>query len=209
MGVFPHPQAGVVNIYVGDVTGHGLDSAFHASLIAGAIEASKSDLSMLFRQSSDRQFESNQAFDAREYLKISWHRLNGIFLNSAGEKMMTMLFMSFNLHTGTLTLLSAGHPAPLCIAAGDSRLNQRNVFLTYPAPPLGSTSANQTISPEVIGLQDGDFLLAYTDGFEENVVTSNGHLAKRTLSRAATNFLQKWQDKKQNPLEELYQWSLT
>lgn len=63
MGVFPHPQAGVVNIYVGDVTGHGLDSAFHASLIAGAIKASKSDLSMLFRQSSDRQFESNQAFD--------------------------------------------------------------------------------------------------------------------------------------------------
>lgn len=208
MGVFPHPEAGIVNIYVGDVTGHGLDSAFHASLIAGAIKASESDLSMLLRQSPDLQFERNQAFDAREYLKSSWQRLNGIFLNSAGEKMMTMLFMSFNLHTGTLTLLSAGHPAPLCIAAGDSRLNQRHVFLSNPAPPLGSAAGKQDIAPEIFNLEAGDILLAFTDGFEENIEVSEGHITKRTISRAAINYLQKWQNKNDTPLEELYQWSL-
>lgn len=208
MGVFAHPDADVVNIYVGDVTGHGLDSAFHAALISGAIKAAENDLSQRFKNRRENQPANLADFNATDYLKKNWHRLNKVFLDSTSDKMMTMLFMSLDLRSGALTLLSAGHPAPLLITNNTESTEHRQAFLSHPAPPLGSSAENQTIIPQNIILQSGDILLAFTDGFDENVVTAGGHLPKRIISRAATTYLRQWQVKEQSSLQELYAWSL-
>jgi serine phosphatase RsbU (regulator of sigma subunit) len=79
------------------------------------------------------------------------------------SRFVTALIAEFDVESGRLSWLSAGHPAPLLLRGG--RL-LKTLDLT-PSPPLGLQLADR---PPAIGeewLEPGDMLLLYTDGFTE------------------------------------------
>jgi len=129
------------NIAVFDAMGHGLDAAVMAAVAVSAyrhgrrLGAPVTDLYTLIDTEFARQF--------------------------GGEKFVTALFGALDLPSGRLTMVNAGHPAPLHIR--DRRVIGEITGAT--TLPIGLSGD----APEVISadLEPGDRLLFYTDGVVE------------------------------------------
>jgi serine phosphatase RsbU (regulator of sigma subunit) len=208
MGIFPHVSAGIINIYVGDVTGHGIDSAFHTSLVAGAAKTIEDELEEhpnLFSGS----YEHQDGFNPTQHCRRTWYRLNKVLLDSDSGKTMTMLILSVNVRDGTVNVLSAGHPAPLWIRPNGTEPRQPTSLLVRPTHPLGSPADEIEVSVQTFKLNPGDTVVSFTDGFQENVVISDRNIGSRAVYRSAQKIMSGWKSKSDSPLRALYNWSLT
>jgi serine phosphatase RsbU (regulator of sigma subunit) len=135
---------GRIGISIGDVSGHGIESAAQMSSIRNAIRMALVMDSNLPKVLSDADF---------------------LFRNEVAEgTFCTALVAIIDPVQGTMTMASAGHPGPLVWTRG-------TLFapLASPqSPPLAFGSmSNQPIEPVTIQLEPGCTVVLYTDGLIE------------------------------------------
>lgn len=135
-------------IFLGDVTGHGLQASLIMALLYGYI---------------------HHAFSTPCPCRDIVYQLNDFLLSFAARSKeidqyfsATLFYGIINPETRKLTYVNAGHPAPMVLRG--------ETLFTLPAtsPPLGYFNDPQ-IALERIALTKGDRLLLYTDGITEAV----------------------------------------
>ncbi|MBF0351586.1 MAG: AAA family ATPase [SAR324 cluster bacterium] len=171
---------GVLDILIGDVTGHGVPSALITAM-AGSFYKTL-DVCM------DDQVE-NDLF-LRQENALAW--LNEVLYSTTkGQYAMTFFYASLDLRKYQLTYTSAGHNPPLIwhdntvkntvatAKEGIHSLNSRSV-------PLGYKAQNRYTS-QVRNLRKGDVLLFYTDGLLENYNSQGEMFGIRRLKNVLKN----------------------
>ncbi|MBF0442668.1 MAG: SpoIIE family protein phosphatase [Oligoflexales bacterium] len=150
--IFHDEKNQILEILIGDVTGHGISSAIYTVAAAGAI---KNTISML-----DNMTDKRRPIDR---VKIIATHLNSAILETSMKlnKMMTMIVISINLENGHGAILNAGHHPCL--------LGRRGEFkpLLAQGNPIG-TKAAQEFECSEFQFFSGDILFLYTDGLVEN-----------------------------------------
>jgi hypothetical protein len=146
-----------------DAMGHGLSAAVTASVTIAAYRSARRRLLDL----SGTYAEIDGAI-ARQF---------------GGERYATAVLARLEIETGTLTWISAGHPAPLLLRAG-----KLVKILEAPAsPPLGVQLHDESPVAVRESLEPGDQVLFYTDGLIEARDSDGGFF---TVERLAA-FLEK------------------
>ena len=134
---------GNIGLSIGDVSGHGIESAAQMSSIRNAIRMAlvmENDLTKVL-EDADFLFHNEVP--------------SGVFC--------TTLVAIIDPAKGTMTCASAGHPSPLMWTRGSVK---RIVF--QPSPPLGiGTLARSAVRPVTIKLEPGCTIVFYTDGLVE------------------------------------------
>lgn len=126
-----------------DAMGHGLSAAVTASVAIAA-----------YRNARRRLLDL-----AGTYAEID----AAIARQFGGERYATAVLARLEIETGTLTWVSAGHPAPLLLRAG-----KLVKVLDAPAsPPLGVQVHDEAPVAARESLEPGDQILFYTDGLVE------------------------------------------
>jgi len=203
--VYQHKTLNLINFYIGDVTGHGIDSAFCTSLISGAIDIFEAELENEFVLSKTRK-------DGSDLARFAYH-LSQLMRRKVSGKQMSMCAGSIFVTTGEVTMLLAGHPPPLALSAN------------YQAKKLPQFSRVGLIGdldfPEVpklarFKLSKGESMMLYTDGPLENIETgkSGQTSRKRLLHQLSEISLQSRFDNTPSPEDKdlpakIYEWSKT
>ncbi len=164
-GVSFHEETGRLYVLLGDVTGHGMKSAFVTLTAAGAFRAS---LSMIERKGNHYTLE--------ESLQILTESMNEAIID-ADRKIqlnMTMAFICLDVNSGEGAYQNAGHREVL--------LRRQNAIenLFIPGLPLGSNK-NPGISKRSFKMHPGDVLMMYTDGLIENRGPGGERLKIKTM----------------------------
>ncbi|MHA6324467.1 PP2C family protein-serine/threonine phosphatase [Roseivivax sp. CAU 1753] len=158
-----------IGIFGIDVSGHGIASSMVAARVAGYL--------------SDRHPEQNVALigsdrflDAQPPESVA-QRLNDRLTSDPGvEEYFTMLYGTFDLVNGHMTMVQAGHPNPLIIRA-DGTLT----FVGSGGLPIGLID-RVTHERTEVALEPGDRLLIYSDGFIEADTKSGAALGEDGLT---------------------------
>ena len=168
-------SAGVVEIFVSDVMGHGPQAA----MITGVIKT------LLVQLSS--------GLAGPDYLLSQMNeRFHSLMVAGGLPIFVTAFCMIIDAKRGSCIYANAGHPAPFLIQDRYSRIGK---LANNPGPALGMIP--NTIYESAEGeLESGDMLFFYTDGLEElhnrervqfgaeelnKAVISNGHLPPHTF----------------------------
>lgn len=134
---------GKIGISIGDVSGHGIESAAQMSSIRNAI-----------RMALVMEADLTKVLEDADFL----------FHNEVPEgTFCTALVATIDRHRGTLTCASAGHPGPLIWTRGTISAPLRDV-----SPPLGfCTLKREEVRTVDIKLEPGCTVVLYTDGLVE------------------------------------------
>lgn len=173
IGVNPHEARSVVNLFLADVSGHGIDSAFMTSLVAGAISVLESDFG--------RTAGAADALEMQSHLERCSKELNAL-IHSVGHglKHMTLLAVCINIDSGEVLFINAGHRPPLIVSASGDRLMLTGQLAS---PPLG-LEGEAMFKVNRCLLEQGGSLLCYTDGLIENLTSESGlPMTTRALSQ--------------------------
>jgi anti-sigma regulatory factor (Ser/Thr protein kinase)/CHASE3 domain sensor protein len=130
-----------IGISVGDVAGHGLGAA---ALMATARHAIRT-----------------VAYLNEEPATVL-RQVNQILCRDVDAALVTAIFASFNLYDGTLRYCIAGHPAPLCIRAGETMRELPGRGFVMGVDPRA------TFETHVEQMPVGSALIFYTDGLLES-----------------------------------------
>ena len=172
--IYQYSKWNAINFYLGDVTGHGVDSAFHTSLVAGAIE--------FYEGQVGRQAELPDDFKNGNDLSTLSKILSDLLINKGSGKFMSLCAGTLFANTGEMVFVLAGHPPPIIL---DSNFNLKNLPSTSKSCGLiGEHDFPER--PELFRFQlaKGDSVLLYTDGLLENAINSAGSsLNRKKLSR--------------------------
>lgn len=172
--IYQYSDKNMINFYLGDVTGHGIDSAFHTSLAAGAID--------FYEGQVTRSELAENGQSTRSDLSTFTHLLSNLLRNKGNGKHMSLCAGTLFADTGDLFMVLAGHPPPLIL---DSDFNLKNTqFGSKTVGLIGDIDFPE--HPEVIkiSLSKGDSIFFYTDGLLENAVNSAGIcLNRKKLSK--------------------------
>jgi Stage II sporulation protein E (SpoIIE)/GAF domain len=134
---------GNIGISIGDVCGHGIESAAQMSSIRNAI-----------RMAIVMEHDLSKVLEDADFL---FHH------EVQGETFCTALVAIFDRRSGKLTFASAGHPGPLIWTRGSVTSP-----LTDPSPPLGTGRlSSKAVRPQRFKLEPGCTVLLYTDGIVE------------------------------------------
>lgn len=134
---------GDIGISVGDVSGHGIESAAQMSSIRNAIR-----MALVMETDLGKVLEDADFLFAHEVPP-------GTFC--------TALAAIFNRKTGTMTIASAGHPSPLMWTRG-----RITPLIRESSPPLGTgVLSRKDVRVERIKLEPGCTIVFYTDGLTE------------------------------------------
>lgn len=145
----------IFNVYVGDVTGHGLSSALLTGVVYGAIYSTE----QLFHD-REKLFAS---YTQSERLMLLASAANSMILKADARLSMTMFFISIEIKTGKTCFLNAGHRLPFLYQAklGQlSRIKGGGDILGFSPDPLFDVYE--------LELEPGDTIVLYTDGLLEN-----------------------------------------
>ncbi len=134
---------------VADISGKGVAAA----LLMSNIQAILRTLLKRTQKISDILDEINQSINAL----------------MEGEKFASMFLAKYNMKTGTLNYLNAGHNPPLLIN-GEDKINL-DANLSF----LGSTEENPVVEEQEISIKNEAVLLMYTDGLTE-IINSDEEL---------------------------------
>jgi hypothetical protein len=203
MAIFEHPKTKTVHLYIGDVTGHGIDAAFHTSLVAGAIQLMESQL--------EETQTSSEAFDIPTHLRSLIPRLNDVLVKSGAGKQMTMFMAILEVQSGILHFGLLGHPPPLVIRGSG---NAHTTLAKEPAPSLGSVDYPENPPVHQVQLNPGDSVVAFTDGLTENIIMSEGQvLSRKVLLKNSAEIVKKCfseggDSEVLDAPQSLFQWSL-
>lgn len=160
---------GIFNVYVGDVTGHGLSSALLTGVVYGAIYSTE----QLFHD----QEKLFAAYTQAERLMLLASAANSMILKADARLSMTMFFISIETTTGKTCFLNAGHRLPFLYEAKQpqlSRIKAAGDILGFRPDPCFDVYE--------FNLQPGDTIVLYTDGLLENK-DKNGQMIKEKLIR--------------------------
>lgn len=130
---------------IGDVTGHGLNSA----MLTGAARAAMSIISATYISPAD-----------------TLERLNQVICETAGGKlMMTCAVGALNTETGEFQIANASHEVPFSIPAIDMNLTKSDLtyFISNPGPRLGEVNGIK-FSTSTFQIRDGESLIFFSDG---------------------------------------------
>ena len=134
-------NAGVLHLAIVDAMGHGLGAAVMAAVAIGS-----------YRHSRRRGVELADKY------KVMDAAVNEQF---GEERFVTAQMAALRLDTGRLSLVNAGHPAPMLVRG--HRVVRR--LATHTTLPVGWGGADPQVSEEA--LEPGDRVLFFTDGVVE------------------------------------------
>ncbi len=135
-------------LYMVDVSGHGVPAALVSVSVAQELSLSGD---LLYDKVLD------QPRPPEGVLRI----LDAMFPLERFDKFFSMFYMVYEAGSGILTYCNAGHPAPVLLRAGGG------LELLEEGGPLVGLGLGGAYSPGRLEIQDGDILLAYTDGVSE------------------------------------------
>ncbi len=159
----------IFNVYVGDVTGHGLSSALLTGVVYGAIYSTE----QLFHD-REKLFAS---YSQSERLMLLASAANSMILKADARLSMTMFFISIEIKTGKTCFLNAGHRLPFLYQAKQgqlSRIKGGGDILGFSPTPMFDVYE--------LMLEPGDSIVLYTDGLLENKDKS-GQVIKEKVVR--------------------------
>ena len=169
IGIVNHTDLGFVDFFVGDVTGHGLGSAFVTSLVSGIIQSEEQSL-----------FERGSKCDQGKHLKVIAERLNHLIFDTASsERWMTMLLGCIDYRNGYFYCVNAGHISPFVL----SQSGEVRALATVQGNPLGSQSLEE-FQIQKYDIRKTDTIVFPTDGLIESFVKKDG-------SKLNTKYLRK------------------
>lgn len=148
----------VVHLAIVDAMGHGLDASQMAAVAIGS-----------YRHSRRQRFgliDTHRAMDAvlgRQF---------------GDDRFATAQLAELRLDSGELTVLNAGHPAPLLVRGGEPR-----TVPCSPALPVG-LGRDDVPSLTTVQLERGDRLLLFSDGVVENRLPHGEPYGERRLREA-------------------------
>ncbi|MDZ4082809.1 MAG: GAF domain-containing SpoIIE family protein phosphatase, partial [Bdellovibrionales bacterium] len=155
----PH---GNLQIYLGDVTGHGPGSAMITALVAGALRATSSPLINRGSEIGD---------STGEVLRVTSSDLRSV---AKGDYLMTMNVVLINPKTREVTFwFAAGTVVVVLKQSGEAQIfHVQSTLLGIEAESFGS---------EKTQLEKGDRILTFTDGITEQMNAQGTQLGERRL----------------------------
>jgi sigma-B regulation protein RsbU (phosphoserine phosphatase) len=143
-----------VGFYVLDVSGHGVPAAMLSVTLSRLLSPWPQQASIV--QHVDASGVRTPAPPAEVCAE-----LNRRFpMAEEAEQFFTLLYAVLDLRSKTLRYISAGHPGPTLLHAGEA------IDLTKSNLPIGLDASSQFVD-HTLQLQDGDRLYAYSDGISE------------------------------------------
>lgn len=134
-------REGLLNIFIADVSGHGLPGAFLATITKIALE------NITVRASTN---------------KVLYQLNNVILRHTVRSNFVTAFFAMIDINTNTMRYASAGHSSPILFR----KKNDEFIDLTTRGTPLGWFN-DIRIEEKTIQLESGDRIIFYTDGITE------------------------------------------
>lgn len=144
----------ILNIYIGDVTGHGIASSLLTGAIFGAMYSTERICDLGY---------DGKPLSQPERLKILAKTANETIFQTASDLAMSMFLMSIDLNTGKTYTLNAGHRLPFVYRNKENKVR----MFTGGGEVLG-VSKNPQHQVVERQLDDGDMVFLYTDGIVEN-----------------------------------------
>jgi serine phosphatase RsbU (regulator of sigma subunit) len=201
LAVYSHSNIGLVNFYIGDVTGHGLDSAFLVSLVSGAVKMAEREL-----EKGHLALPTDRSFLATRYLSDLYSNLDMLMRDASDSKQMTFAAGIIDTHNGRLYFLNAGHLPPMRF--GHSTGGTTKSLLSVQNGPLGSGSPHNEIEVKIEDLDAGETLFLYSDGLFENLAVPD-----RPNHKTRYNAISELLTSKTNNIgqlaQEVFDWTLT
>lgn len=170
LGVHHNPETNRFYVLLGDVAGHGVESALVTLAASGAAKGIFSTIDHFNPPRSIREDLSmiRQAVNAP--LHDMSHTIN---------KHMTMCFIGIDLNTGEVTYLNAGHVPIITIKSEGNRSMLARGSL------LGYFQNFEDFNFKTFQMNPGDGCLVYTDGLTENHGPERKQIKHRVLSKIA------------------------
>jgi len=145
-----------IGVYAIDVAGHGVAAAMLGARIAGLFSGREHNQNIVFQR--DRMTGRSKACAPHEVAA----RINDLMLDEFGaETYLTILYAEFNLKTGKLRLVQAGHPHPVI-----QRASGQLEYIGEGGHPIGLLPQAEFATVEA-QLAPGDRLFVYSDGITE------------------------------------------
>ncbi len=167
-----HEDKDILDIFLGDVTGHGIPAALMTGVAFGSILTSE-------------YHKESQKLSGQSHLHSIVQALHHSFQN-ANRKDMSLCILSLNLKTGMLEYLNAGH-LPLNWYQKEEKKVQGIFNRSF---ILGSKSVKSLDEPEKAGwsiksfqLEEGDRICLYSDGLIENYKEGNKPLNSMIIKK--------------------------
>ena len=162
--------------FCGDVTGHGIPSALLTAVCCGNILGAKAYA---------KENEIITTEDMEVALRKLAESLNESVLATGApcKRLMTMAMMSFNLETGTLTFLNAGHNHPFWFSKSQNKIRT----LTISGTRLGFTE-EPLFKVKSYQLEPGDRVFLFTDGLIENTGPQGEVLKDTKLKKSLIDY---------------------
>jgi len=149
------PDGRHADVFIGDVTGHGIPSALLTGVIYGSVYSM--EMSAIHHGILDTSHE--------ERLCRFGHNLHTMVCNSGrNELMMTMALLSIDLETGNVIYLNAAHNPILWF----QKENNTVKTMANRGNRLGFIGESTSFGVRQFQLMPGDSLFLYTDGLIEN-----------------------------------------
>jgi serine phosphatase RsbU (regulator of sigma subunit)/DNA-binding response OmpR family regulator len=168
-------SADQIGIYAIDVAGHGVAAAMLGARIAGLFSARDHHQNIVFKP--DRLNGGSIACAPHEVAA----RINDLMLDEFGaETYLTILYAEFNLKTGKLRLVQAGHPHPVI-----QRANGTLDILGEGGHPIGLFTHAHFSTVEA-QMAPGDRLFIYSDGITECTNRKGAQFGQEGVSRIMT-----------------------
>lgn len=165
-------SADQIGIYAIDVAGHGVAAAMLGARIAGLFSARDHHQNIVFKP--DRLTGESIACAPHEVAA----RINDLMLDEFGaETYLTILYAEFNLKTGKLRLVQAGHPHPV-IQRATGTLD----ILGEGGHPIGLFPQAHFSTVEA-QMAPGDRLFIYSDGITECTNREGAQFGEEGVSR--------------------------
>ncbi len=147
-----HEETKVIDLFMGDVTGHGIPAALVTGAAFGSFMTTEKLSSQIKMSGKDRLMSIASSMNYT--------------INSAKEKNMTLCMLSLNLETGLLHYLNAGHLPVYWI----EKESQEIKTLHRPNHYLGDSEIQSSWPVDTFQLQPGDKLCLFSDGLIENAL---------------------------------------
>lgn len=151
---------------IGDVTGHGLNSA----MLTGVARSAMSLISSSFVSPAD-----------------TLEKLNQVICDTAGGKlMMTCVVAALNTDTGEINISNASHEFPFSLPSADKDLNKNdlNYFISDPGPRLGQSKSSK-FKNSIFQINDGESMVFYSDGLLDTQNPEGKVFGERNLIKLA------------------------
>lgn len=163
-----------IGLFALDVSGHGVGSAMMTARLAGLLGGAVPEQNVMLRRLRDGSFTARRPHEAAS-------RLNRQLLAEIDtEHYFTMLLAEFDMTTGRVSMVQAGHPHP-ALQHADGRVE----FLGKGGLPVGLVP-DASFETFDIQLAPGDRLLIHSDGLTECPDGAGGLVEEAGLERLLT-----------------------